>query len=48
MLVEVTIPPEEQGAWNELKMLRAWAESLEKSEENYGIIHYDFELDNLR
>lgn len=30
----------------EVKYLREWVSSLQKNPDNYGLIHYDFELDN--
>ena len=41
------IPVEEFAAHRELDRIYKWAEELEVTEENYGLIHYDFELDNV-
>jgi Ser/Thr protein kinase RdoA (MazF antagonist) len=32
---------------NEVDQLRTWLRGLEKNPNNYGLIHYDFELDNI-
>ncbi|OCA83212.1 hypothetical protein A8F94_19055 [Bacillus sp. FJAT-27225] len=39
--------PEEREAFEELGSLKAWFSSLPISKENYGLIHYDFQHDNL-
>lgn len=39
--------PEESDARKEIKLLRAYFASLPKSSKNYGLIHYDFEYDNV-
>lgn len=41
------LPTSEKAALHELDQLSEWAESLEMNSENYGVIHFDFELDNL-
>ncbi|MBN2738702.1 MAG: phosphotransferase [Spirochaetales bacterium] len=32
---------------NEIEYLRKWLNTLNRNKENYGLIHYDFELDNI-
>lgn len=39
-------PPTAQGS-KEQGALLEWISTLERTRENYGVIHYDFELDNL-
>ncbi|ERI91055.1 phosphotransferase enzyme family protein [Clostridiales bacterium oral taxon 876 str. F0540] len=39
--------PNEQNAKDELKKVEKWLKSLPVTNENYGLIHYDFELDNV-
>lgn len=39
--------PEEKEAINELSMVEKWLNSLSVTSDNYGLIHYDFELDNI-
>lgn len=41
------LPDDETAALEELNTIKNWAESLAYSNENFGLIHYDFELDNL-
>ena len=41
------IPQSDISAHRELKRLIDWAEGLRITNENYGLIHYDFELDNI-
>lgn len=41
------IPSSELSAHQELEQLESWAEGLSFAKENYGLIHYDFELDNI-
>ncbi|GER90064.1 hypothetical protein KDW_42260 [Dictyobacter vulcani] len=38
---------QEQAAHKELVRLTHWLEALPKTDANYGLIHFDFELDNL-
>lgn len=45
--VKRLIPSNEVVASRELERVIRWAESLSVSKENYGIVHYDFELDNI-
>lgn len=40
------LPMHEAAAKKELAYLVSWAESLPVTQENFGLIHYDFELDN--
>jgi Ser/Thr protein kinase RdoA (MazF antagonist) len=37
----------EDAPYNELARLRAYFATLPKNQRNYGLIHYDFELDNV-
>jgi Ser/Thr protein kinase RdoA (MazF antagonist) len=39
--------PQEQGAIQELSRLNSWLQSLPTTNNVYGLIHYDFELDNI-
>lgn len=39
--------PQEHDAMEELKRLTQWLQSLPTSEESFGLIHYDFQLDNV-
>lgn len=39
--------PEESAALVETKLLRDYFASIPKSQNNYGLIHYDFEYDNV-
>ncbi len=39
--------PLEQEALAELDRMKAWLDSLGRSEEDLGLIHYDFQLDNV-
>ncbi|MCJ8011013.1 phosphotransferase [Paenibacillus sp. KQZ6P-2] len=39
--------PEEQAAAEELERITCWLESLPVSKETYGLIHYDFQPDNV-
>lgn len=41
------IPSSEQDAHKEWQKILTWAEELRITKENFGIIHYDFELDNI-
>lgn len=45
--VSVSLPPEETRALKEVDRLSEWAERLPDSHDYFGLIHYDFELDNL-
>ncbi|SES63893.1 Ser/Thr protein kinase RdoA involved in Cpx stress response, MazF antagonist [Oceanobacillus limi] len=42
-----TLPKNELAAHREIDRLWTWADELCVSKENYGMIHYDFELDNV-
>ncbi len=46
--VSEMIPPDDQAAREKLGQLLHWASTLPTTKENFGLIHYDFELDNLR
>lgn len=39
--------PNEKNAIEELNRIEKWLNSLPVTKENYGLIHYDFELDNV-
>ncbi|MDF2673556.1 MAG: hypothetical protein K0R09_1821 [Clostridiales bacterium] len=39
--------PDEKKAYREAKILEEFFQSLPITDENYGLIHYDFELDNV-
>ncbi|WP_412967328.1 phosphotransferase enzyme family protein [Fredinandcohnia sp. 179-A 10B2 NHS] len=45
--VRDNLPAQEVAAFHELDFVSGWIENLPKTNENYGLIHYDFELDNL-
>ncbi|MCE5169750.1 phosphotransferase [Paenibacillus profundus] len=44
--VRDTVPAEEEAIHRELGLVLHWAESLEQTEDTYGLIHYDFDMDN--
>ncbi|MCG7343648.1 phosphotransferase [Sporosarcina sp. ACRSL] len=41
------LPQCESLAREELESIKTWLKTLEINKDNYGVIHYDFELDNL-
>jgi Ser/Thr protein kinase RdoA (MazF antagonist) len=41
------IPPEERAAWREMECLQTRLATLPTGPEAFGLVHYDFELDNL-
>jgi Ser/Thr protein kinase RdoA (MazF antagonist) len=41
------LPCHETSAQKELEEISRWGESLNVSDDNFGLVHYDFELDNL-
>lgn len=45
--VSEQLPDYETAALDELNTIKNWAEGLAQSNENFGLIHYDFELDNI-
>lgn len=45
--VKETLPNKEKAAIKELEEINKWIKNLNVTNENFGIIHYDFELDNL-
>lgn len=45
--IENNLPGEETSALEELKRTKDWMYNLNIDDKNYGIIHFDFELDNL-
>lgn len=46
-IAKEVIPASELFAHQELERLQSWAERLPLVKENVGLIHYDFELDNV-
>jgi Ser/Thr protein kinase RdoA (MazF antagonist) len=46
--IERHLPPNEVDALKELAEIKLWAMSIPETSENVGLIHFDFELDNLR
>jgi Ser/Thr protein kinase RdoA (MazF antagonist) len=46
--IESFLPEKETAAKNELLNFLGWAEALPVTHDNFGLIHYDFELDNQR
>jgi Ser/Thr protein kinase RdoA (MazF antagonist) len=46
-LARVFIPAANTALQQEWERLAAWAESLPTGPDHFGLIHYDFELDNL-
>ncbi|WP_442598703.1 phosphotransferase enzyme family protein [Neobacillus sp. D3-1R] len=46
--VQNLLPVEETAARDELNEILNWAERLEVSDDHFGLIHFDFELDNQR
>jgi Ser/Thr protein kinase RdoA (MazF antagonist) len=44
---KAVLPEHEPAAQRECDRLLEWADGLSLSKEHYGIIHYDFELDNV-
>jgi Ser/Thr protein kinase RdoA (MazF antagonist) len=46
--VKQQLPVHETAALRELERLTDWTEALNMSENNFGLIHFDFELDNQR
>ncbi len=47
IFIEKSLPDHENEIHRELTTLLKWAEQLEPTKETYGVIHYDFELDNV-
>lgn len=43
----IQYPLNDEIEYQEMERIKKWLSSLPMSKENYGIIHYDFELDNL-
>lgn len=46
--IEDNLSEDEILAKKELEEVKRWVDSLEITDDNYGLIHFDFELDNLR
>ncbi len=40
-------PSEDETELKEIEHIRRWMKGLDKDKNNYGMIHYDFELDNI-
>ena len=47
MKAKELLPPNEEAAHREWEQIVKWADGLNVTEENFGFIHYDFELDNV-
>lgn len=45
--VRKILPESERAAYKELERISTWANELPITSDNFGIVHYDFELDNL-
>ncbi|KEK23400.1 phosphotransferase enzyme family protein [Bacillus gaemokensis] len=45
--VRKTLPGSEWSAYKELEKISTWANELSITSDNFGIVYYDFELDNL-
>ena len=48
LLTERTIPASEESACRELRSVKEMLNSLPSSVDDFGLIHFDFELDNLK
>jgi Ser/Thr protein kinase RdoA (MazF antagonist) len=46
-LVRTYLPQEQSSVWPEFEQIASWLETLPVSPDSYGLIHCDFELDNL-
>jgi Ser/Thr protein kinase RdoA (MazF antagonist) len=46
--VQEILPTHETAALYELEQILKWSNGLDVTKENFGLIHYDFELDNQR
>lgn len=46
-LIETYLPTTEQGAWKQLEQVRAKLDKLPVNDGSFGLIHFDFELDNI-
>ncbi|KEO83649.1 phosphotransferase enzyme family protein [Tumebacillus flagellatus] len=46
-LAKAALPAEETAALQEVTRLETWLRSLPRTDDNFGMIHFDFELDNL-
>ncbi len=47
LTIKEILPSYDKEAYEEMDRLISWADRLNISKENYGLIHYDFELDNV-
>jgi Ser/Thr protein kinase RdoA (MazF antagonist) len=45
--IEENVSIDDKSIRNELHEMKSWMKSLPITEQNYGFIHYDFELDNI-
>jgi len=45
--LDIYLPQSESLARSELETVKTWLSQLDINQDNYGIIHFDFELDNL-
>lgn len=45
--VHKTIPNHDKAVLKEWELINNWATQLNRTKDNFGMIHYDFELDNL-
>jgi Ser/Thr protein kinase RdoA (MazF antagonist) len=46
--IKDTVPVDEKSVYQELRQVEEWLAKLPVSKETFGLIHYDFELDNLK
>jgi Ser/Thr protein kinase RdoA (MazF antagonist) len=46
--IRAVLPSDEKSALLELDRILNWAEGVKVGKENFGLIHFDFELDNLK
>ncbi|MBM7622126.1 Ser/Thr protein kinase RdoA (MazF antagonist) [Bacillus tianshenii] len=46
--IDSHLPKDDLPAREELSRIKEWASTLRKTQGNFGIIHFDFEVDNLR
>jgi Ser/Thr protein kinase RdoA (MazF antagonist) len=46
--LKAILPEEETTALKEVEYVLSWASSIPETNDNFGLIHFDFELDNLR
>ena len=46
-LIRTYLPRKQSPVWSEFEQIASWLETLPVSPDSYGLIHCDFELDNL-